>query len=40
MWKIRFGSKESVEKLFQYLEGANPDALRLAKKVFPQKFTN
>lgn len=37
-WRIRFGSKESVDKFFEYLEGAEKKDLELAKKVFPHKF--
>ena len=36
--EIRFGARNDVEKFFKYLEGANKEALKLAKKVFPQKF--
>ena len=37
-WRIRFGSKESVDRFFEYLEGAEKKDLELAKRIFPQKF--
>ena len=30
--------KDNLDKFFKYLEKANPDALKIAKEVFPWKF--